>query len=721
MFRALSSLAVRCAVGLVALVLTACGGSQQSLPPSALPSGGGNYSGAAFSRVTVIIKLPRKTVAGASVRRRPLFISPSIASVIVTVSAAGSPTAPVTSNVVCTTAVPPSCTVTAAILAPVEKQDTFTIVAYDGPNGTGNVLSQGSIVYPVAAGQALQIPIVLQGTVVSIVAVNVTNANPVTGSSATSNVTVTAADADGNVIAGQYQAPLSLQLFENDSEGLFSFVSGGLPQTTSTVTGSANAASVYLKAKPDLTTPDDATIIATLPNAPFVPGTSPVPPPLSSLAEITTTCPASSPTCVFYPNAYQILATFSILNHWDFPNVFPATPQDASGANEIWSVPLNDDAINGFNTVTNTFSTVSTTAPSSNFTNDIAGTFWADSVDVNTQLPAVTNFSSQGTTLANYDLTGNGVGASSGAARLASSLDSNGTLWGIDSGSAGLFALNLATGAATYCTFESTDVNFQSASVTALALAGQDVWVGISGAQDGNTYLFKIPVQLASSTCDLTTLKTAANEFQLTSQYSTQNSSPFAVTQIAVDSSGDVYALQLTSVTKITPSGQAVKLVDTGLLLAQIFLTGFTLDPSGTFLYISDLQAGTIDRASTITPSTNPLPSIPFPAAFGVAGALNTGVSFGAGYYQPFFTADGSLWVGAVPFVNPSLPFSLLGTSNGGNYEGGLAVYGGLVRFTLGSVTFAARAVAPPRDPAQIIRMLRSRRAPQRGSRQRWK
>ncbi len=345
MFRALSSLAIRCAVGLVALVLTACGGSQQSLPPSALPSGG-NYSGAAFSRVTVVIKLPPKTVVGASVRRRPLFVSPSIASVIVTVLAAGSPTAPVTSNVVCTTAVPPSCTVTATILAPVEKQDKFTIVAYDGPNGTGNVLSQGSIVYPVAAGQALQIPIVLQGTVASIVAVNVTNANPVTGSSATSNVTVTAADADNNVIAGQYQAPVSLQLFENDSEGLFSFVSGGLPQTTSTVTGSANAASVYLKAKPDLTTPDDATIIATLPNAPFVPGTSPIPPPLSSLAEITTTCPASSPTCVFYPNAYQILATYttttptvSNLNVWDRPNVFPATPQDASGTNEIWSVP----------------------------------------------------------------------------------------------------------------------------------------------------------------------------------------------------------------------------------------------------------------------------------------------------------------------------------------------------------------------------------------------
>jgi len=229
-----------------------------------------------------------------------------------------------------------------------------------------------------------------------------------------------------------------------------------------------------------------------------------------------------------------------------------------------------------------------------------------------------------------------------------------------------------------------------------------------------SSYLFKIPIQLASSVCDLTTLKTAANEFRLTSQYATQNSTSFDVNEIAVDSSGAAYALQLTSVTKISPSGQAVILVDTGLLLAQIFPTGFTLDPSGTFLYISDLQAGTIDRASTITPSTNPLPSIPFPAAFGVAGVLNNN-SFGPGYYQPFFTADGSLWVGASPFVNPSLPFSLLGTSNVG-YDGGPAVYGGLVRFTLGSVTFAARAVAPPRDPAQIIRMLRSRRAPQRGS-----
>ncbi len=211
--------------------------------------------------------------------------------------------------------------------------------------------------------------------------------------------------------------------------------------------------------------------------------------------------------------------------------------------------------INGFNTVTDTFSTVSTTAPSSDFTNDIVGTFWGDSVDVNTQLPAVTNFSSQGTTLANYDLTGNGV-TSNGPSQLASSLDSNGRLWGIGSGSAGLFALNLATGAATYCTFESTDVNFQSASITALALAGQNVWVGIYGAQDGYAYLFKIPVQLASSTCDLTMLKTAANEFRLTSQYATQNLTSFGVTQIAVDSSGDAYALQLTSVTK---SVRAVK------------------------------------------------------------------------------------------------------------------------------------------------------------------
>jgi len=705
----------RCAVGLVALVLTACGGSQQSLLPSAAPpKSGGSNANAAFARVTVIIKLPRKAVANTALRRRPLFVSPSIASATVTVSATGSPTAKATSNVVCSTATPPSCTVTATILAPVQNYDTFTVVAYDRPNGAGNVLSQGSTVYPVSAGQNLQVPIVLQGIVASILAVNVANATPLTGTSATSTVLVSAADADGNVIAGQYlpstpgQPPVTLQLYENDGEGLFSFAGGGTITATATLTSSTVPATVYLRAKADVSTPDDVTIIATLPNAPFVPGTSAIPA-TSILGEITTQCPPASPFCVFYPTGYELAATqqrsndptinpavlASAIDNWD-QNGIPGTPQDAGGGNAIWNV--TSFAINRFDLGTDTFANVSVAPPPVDFnsiSSDIAGSFWGQSTDAFSAVTTVINFATTGAILQSYPPFATGFAQSSPEA-VASSLDAYGQLWSADFG---LSVLNPATGVVTTCSFEPGDANFGAASFDAFAVSGQNVWVGVAGAVDQNVYVFKVPAQVPAAGCDLTKLETPSTQFNVTGLIGS-----VPVSSIQLDAAGNAYVLQITSVAKISPAGVITKLVDTGTNPTQTFLN-FAVDPSGSTLYLLDFSAGlgTLDKVSAATPSANPLPSVPLPA---VLDPNNN--AFNNPYvYRPFFASDGNLWIGSAQFANPALPFTAFGSPNiaSGNF-------GGLVRLQVTHATFAA--VARQFDAARFQKLLQSLRTSHR-------
>ncbi len=716
MLRILPIMLIRCTFALCVLLLSACGGSQQSLPVTgARPPTGGTDKGAAFSRVTVVVKLPpgRKATSAireaafsrqASSRRSPLFISPAISSVTVSVSATGSPTTSVTSNVVCSTTPPPSCTVTATILAPVQKQDTFAIVAYDAPNATGNILSQNSIVYNVPAGATQQLPIVLQGTVASIVAVNVSNANPVTGSSATSPVSVTAADADGYVIAGQYTAPITLQLLENDSEGLLSFVQGGFIQTTATVSSSTTTVDVYLKAKADVTTPDDGTIVATLPNAPYVPGTPPNPP-LASLGEITTVCPTSSITCVYYPNAYQKLAAQATnlngnpgnADSWGAPLVVPGTVADPSPGNSIWSVLYG---INNFDTATSTFNVITSTTPAVSAVTDIAGTFWGVLSDANTGAIDMVNFTTSGATLATYPTAAvqSLFGSSSG---IASTFDAYGQLWALFSGA--LFAVNPSTGATQLCNFEPTDVNFAQASITSLAVAGATVWVGVSGSADGLNYVnyvFKVPAQVPSGGCDLTALEHPATEFSVIAQLGSEDTF-----SIVTDSAGDAFALQATAVTKITPGGVALKLVDTGLSGSQTF-QGIAL--AGTNLYLVDFQegngtpvgTGTLDRASATVATANPLPAFKLPPVFDLP---NCGCLSSPLYYQPFFTSDGSFWIGAAPFANPAQPFTLLGSPQSST--------GGLVRINLGNITFAAGKIMPTSiDRARLLRLLHPKR-----------
>ena len=274
------------------------------------------------------------------------------------------------------------------------------------------------------------------------------------------------------------------------------------------------------------------------------------------------------------------------------------------------------------------------------------------------------------------------------------SLDSRGQLWGLDTG---LFALNTASGAVTSCGFESTDVNFGSATVQQVAVAGATVWIGVSGTADAKTYVFKVPAQLTSSGCDLTTLETPASEYELTPLLGQLD-----VLQISIDGAGNAYALQVSGITKITPGGQKTKLVDTGVNLPQAFGSGFTLDPSGAYLYLVDTENGALARASTTVPSTNPVPETALPPVLGLAGPPNN-----IGQYQPFFAPDGTLWIGAIAFMNPALPFTLLGS--GGTYNSGVpGAQGGLAQVRVPRVTFAARA-ARAHDAAQILRKIHAR------------
>jgi hypothetical protein len=174
---------------LAAVVLTACAGAGARTAPPA------NQSEPRSAQVTLRIELPAKPSAG---RRAPRFISPATQSVSVTITGPTGTTGPFVGN--CAQGF---CTQT--VDAPIGT-DTFSVALYDNFNAGGDLLSSGTAIVTIAAGQQNTVTITFNPvTVTANVGYQTFFSSPTflsAGTPGSTAVTMTAKDPAGAPIAG---------------------------------------------------------------------------------------------------------------------------------------------------------------------------------------------------------------------------------------------------------------------------------------------------------------------------------------------------------------------------------------------------------------------------------------------------------------------------------------------------------------------------------------
>jgi hypothetical protein len=227
---------------LAAASLAACGGGGgggAALPPVQAPAagnGGGAGSPSAPASVVISIAIPPASAASAH-GRAPRYVSAGTKSA--SVSYAGTTQ---------TTNCGATCALTAAVMpGPV----TFSVSLYDGPNGSGHVLSSGQTTTTVVAGTSNSVKVTF-GAVVAAVVVSIPSASVSAGTPATIPVTVTAKDAAGYTIVGSdpYATPIALDT--DDGSGAFALSTSSVAAPSTPVTlaydGKPVAAPIHLAA-----------------------------------------------------------------------------------------------------------------------------------------------------------------------------------------------------------------------------------------------------------------------------------------------------------------------------------------------------------------------------------------------------------------------------------------------------------------------------------------
>ncbi len=206
---------------LVALGVAGCGGAGSG-PGVAPATAGAGSPTAATATVQVTIRVPAAPGALADRRRAPLagarsprYVSPGTKSATVVVTpqsgTAGAPTVIGCSNGVCT----------GQVNAPIGS-DAFTVKLYDAANGTGSLLSTGSLTQTIVPDSANSVRISFDG-VVAALSLALSPATVTQGSAQTVSVTFAALDADGYTILGPYVdasgALLTVTLSDSDTSG----------------------------------------------------------------------------------------------------------------------------------------------------------------------------------------------------------------------------------------------------------------------------------------------------------------------------------------------------------------------------------------------------------------------------------------------------------------------------------------------------------------------
>jgi hypothetical protein len=237
----------------LALMLGACGGGgggSVSTPGTGTgagtvqPPGGSGGSGTAGSgTLSFVVTIPSSTTTS-STSRTPKYVSPSTASITVTLAGQTTPLA--TENL---SAGAPGCTATAAgtsctvtVTAPAGSQ-TFAIATFDGPNGTGHQLSVAKVPASITASSTTSIPLALQGVVASVTALLGSSSVPA-GAPASVSITIVAYDANQNIIVGpgNFSSPVTLAL--NDPSGNTTLSTNTVPAPGTSVSLNYNGNSV---------------------------------------------------------------------------------------------------------------------------------------------------------------------------------------------------------------------------------------------------------------------------------------------------------------------------------------------------------------------------------------------------------------------------------------------------------------------------------------------
>ncbi len=234
---ALRSTALRISLCASVALLTACGGggsSSSSLPPMA---GSPAPATVATAPQAVAFSIAIPSAATSSSQRRVAYISAGTKSASITYGG-GSQT------VNCTQ----TCSTTLQVLPGTQ---TFSVSLYAGANATGGLLSTGSTVATIVAGQANTVQIVFGGVAAKL-ALSLGAAAVVAGSPTTVPVFVHATDAAGYTIVGAdpYQQPIVLKDDDPSGATTLSTTTVTSPQTTVTLqyNGAAALKSAVLSA-----------------------------------------------------------------------------------------------------------------------------------------------------------------------------------------------------------------------------------------------------------------------------------------------------------------------------------------------------------------------------------------------------------------------------------------------------------------------------------------
>jgi hypothetical protein len=261
---------------MLALALAACGGGTPNTPDGSTVNspGGGASPPPQIIQAELTVIVPRNDAANArrsaNASRHPHYVSRRTGSIVVALAAAnGSGASSGKATTINTSASNADCRAQSdkltcsAPLDAVPGSDVFNVTTFAGPNGTGPVLSAGTVAASIGgtSGNVVVSNLVLSvNGVVAALRVRVSPAQADVGKASNATVTVTAYDATGAAIVGSsdYAAPISLAI-EGDTGNAFSLSAGkttgatiAIDNPTTTVTlaydGNKNASSVALQA-----------------------------------------------------------------------------------------------------------------------------------------------------------------------------------------------------------------------------------------------------------------------------------------------------------------------------------------------------------------------------------------------------------------------------------------------------------------------------------------
>jgi hypothetical protein len=266
------------------LALTACAGGSAATSGNAAKT----VPSAPLSTASFVISIPLG--APQSNRRSPLYVSPSTASVGISVSTGGPPQVTI-ANV---TPGSPGCQTVSGVLtctilanAPVGN-DTFNVSEFDGPNTTGHLLASGGTTATIAAGVTNSVPLEVFGVVSSVALTFSPTLSPVNTitTAGTVTVNVSAKDGAGNVITGNYANPITLN--STDATGFATLSTTNVPNSTTVVTipytgGAAGPVVITAHAAPPEPPPGNSVTLFTT-NGPITLTTGTPPVTITSLA-----------------------------------------------------------------------------------------------------------------------------------------------------------------------------------------------------------------------------------------------------------------------------------------------------------------------------------------------------------------------------------------------------------------------------------------------------